>query len=772
MARILVVDDEKCIRITLREFLIDDQHEVFIAGDADQALKILEENLIDVVVTDIILPRISGVNLLHEIRSISSQVQVIMMTGEPTVDTAAESLRSGAYDYLYKPINKEEILKTVKNAARIKDLDDQKRALQHENLRYQQELEKIVAERTCALMESERRYHTYLTHAPLAIFIFDETGRYIDVNPAACGMTGYTINELINLSFTDLLNSKEHERGRLYLKKVQLMGKALDEFSFCCKDGQKIYVFKESVKITSKRYIAFCRDITESKRAQKALFRHKQEFMALVENAPDIIIRYDEHLNYLYVNPAIEKATGISSFRFIGKNICDISLNKQTDEIWKNTVEKVLDEKTPQEIEFSLDKGDKRFYFNARFVPEYNEEGKLSSVLGIARDITEHKLAEQESSALQAQLLQSQKMESIGKLAGGIAHDFNNLLMPILGHTESLLVKSSYDDPHYQSLIKIMKAGESARNLIFQLLSFSRKQELEFRILELGKFIDRFVNVLRHTMRENIEINLQDLSSGARIKGDSGRIEQIMMNLAINAQEAMKSGGTFTIEIAEREAVKGIDEGKYVLLKVSDTGEGMLQHVCERIFEPFYTTKEEGTGLGLSTVYGIVKQHNAHIFVKSEKNQGTHFEIYFPKTEENIDDTELPTIEEKYISNGKETILVVEDEEMVREMACLMLSSKGYNVFSAGLGSEALLIMEEHGDKIDLLLADVVMPYMSGKELYEKLAKKYPNLKIIYMSGYPDYIIDYQKTLGENFLRKPFTVLPLSKKVREVLDQK
>jgi signal transduction histidine kinase/CheY-like chemotaxis protein len=403
--------------------------------------------------------------------------------------------------------------------------------------------------------------------------------------------------------------------------------------------------------------------------------------------------------------------------------------------------------------------------------PIFNDKGEIAQVIEYNIDITEKK-------NLEDQLRQAQKLEAIGSLASGVAHDFNNLLTTILGYGELGLMKLAADDPQREKIEAIYEAGVKASTLTRQLLAFSRKQILEMQVINLNNLLENLTKMLGRMIGENIEIRMHLDPSAGNLTADPGQIEQIVMNLAINARDAMPDGGTITIETQEF----ALDEeycnihaevvpGTYVALYVTDNGTGMPPEVMEKIFDPFYTTKEKGTGtgLGLSTVYGIVKQHKGHIYVYSELGSGTTFKIYFPRIETAAEDKirkVFPAMEK-----GDETILVADDEISIRKLIRDTLEPLGYKIIEAADGEEALELFRQSEYKIDLLLTDVIMPKMTGKKLVEALSAEQKDFKVLYMSGYTDNVIVHQGILDENieFINKPLIPSLLTKKIREVL---
>jgi signal transduction histidine kinase len=392
---------------------------------------------------------------------------------------------------------------------------------------------------------------------------------------------------------------------------------------------------------------------------------------------------------------------------------------------------------------------------------------------GILLDVTERK-------RLEERLYQAQKMEAVGRLSGGIAHDFNNILVPIIGYVELAMMDMAPDDKGYANLKQVREAADRAASLTRQILAFSRKQLLQMQVLDLNAVVVDFKVMIQRLIREDIEFETFLAADLYRVKADKGQLEQVLMNLVVNARDAMPTGGNLAIETAnvylDETYVKkygdNLSPGHYAMLSVSDTGAGMNAEIQQQIFEPFFTTKAQGvgTGLGLATVFGIVKQHGGNIWVYSELDKGTTFKIYLPRTPEAEHSVEIPQVEPGSLS-GAETILVVEDEEMVRHLVCETLAAFGYKVIEAKNGNEGLRRASEHKETLHLLLTDVIMPKMDGRELYKHVVAIHPAIKVLYMSGYPDNFVVHHDILeeGTNFLQKPFTVHSLLQKIKQVL---
>ncbi|HEV2206055.1 MAG TPA: CHASE4 domain-containing protein [Candidatus Acidoferrales bacterium] len=411
--------------------------------------------------------------------------------------------------------------------------------------------------------------------------------------------------------------------------------------------------------------------------------------------------------------------------------------------------------------------------FESYVQPLRDLDGEIMGVIGIALDITERK-------HLADQLRQSQKMQAVGQLAGGVAHDFNNLLMVVKGHAEILLNRMAGNSPLRNNVEQVDKAADRATALTRQLLAFSRMQVLQPRVLDLNEVVGGMTKMFSRVIGENIEMTFVPGAKLGRVKADPGQIEQVLLNLVVNARDAMPNGGRITIETTNVQLDKeysakhhNIQPGSWVMLTVSDTGSGMDARTQTRIFEPFFTTKEKGkgTGLGLATVYGVVKQSGGFIYVYSEVNQGTTFKIYLPKVvaEVHKDVAENPAGPPPH---GSETVLFVEDEESVRELVTDYLKAVGYNVLVASNGAQALQMAAAHAGTIEILVTDVVMPRISGRELAAQIAAARPNVKVLYISGYTDDSIFRHGVLegGVAYLQKPFNLKAIAQKIREVLD--
>ena len=515
---------------------------------------------------------------------------------------------------------------------------------------------------------------------------------------------------------------------------------------------------------------------------QEEVSKYTRQLQTLSENAPFGMLMIDKDGTYKYINPKFTELFGydlndIPNGKTWFRKACpDPTYRHHVISTWIDDLEGFKSGgRKPRTFNVRCKDGTEKII---NFIPVQLETGES---LVACEDITELKRSEDERAVLQEQLRQSQKVEAIGRLAGGIAHDFNNLLTVIKGYSQLSRIGLKEGDTLKGNINEIQSAADRAAGLTRQLLAFSRWQVMEMKVLDLNTLLRDLEKMLRRIIGEDIEMVIQLAEDLGRVRADVGQIEQVIMNLAVNAKDAMPSGGKLTIETADVELDESyarshvdVKPSHYVMFSVSDTGVGMTSGVRERIFEPFFTTKEKGkgTGLGLSTAYGIVKQSNGHIWVYSVQGKGTTFKIYLPRVNEPLGEIRKEVLKEE-LPRGNETILIVEDEEEVRRLAGKILEKQGYRILETFNGDDALLACERREGPIHLVLVDVVMPGMSGSELARLLKPLYPEIKILYMSGYTDNAIVRHGVLekGINYIQKPFTMEGLARKVREVLDK-
>lgn len=514
------------------------------------------------------------------------------------------------------------------------------------------------------------------------------------------------------------------------------------------------------------------------KQADNALARQHEYYRRILESRHESVIVIDRDFRIRDLNDNFLKASGKSREEVIGQTCYAVSHGRSTpcadDADLNCPVAYVF--KTGKHrscVHRHLRVNGEPFDVEVSAMPLQNENGRVTLVVETMRDITE-------LTHLKALFLQAQKMEAVGRLAGGMAHDFNNLMNVVIGYSEMLLHKMGPREANRAGLESILDAGERAADLTRQLLAFSRKQIIEPRVLNLNTIISDMDKILRRIIGEDVDLVSIKAADLGYVKADLGMIEQIIMNLAVNARDAMPDGGKMTIETANVEfneayvsEHQGSKPGSYVMLAVSDTGTGMTPEVKARVFEPFFTTKEigKGTGLGLSTVYGIVKQHDGYIMAYSEPGKGTSFKIYLPRIASH-EEAGRKKISENIVG-GHEQILVVEDDEGLRMMAGMMLEELGYSVASCSSAEEAIEYVSKNSEQLALLFTDVVMPGMNGKSLAEHVHSLRPRVKVLFTSGYPDNAIAHRGVLdpGTLFIQKPFTLAALAKKIRDALDR-
>jgi PAS domain S-box-containing protein len=638
------------------------------------------------------------------------------------------------------------------------------------------------------LRVSENKYRTLIENIPQKIFLKDKDGIYISCNNHYAQDLKIELNEILGRTDFDFYPKELAEKYTVDDKRILEVGKTEELEEKYIQDGQEVWVntVKTPVKDEKSNIIGILGifwDITERKQAEEALIESEEKYRTILENIEDGYFEVDIAGNFTFFNDSLCQILGYSRDEMMGMNNRQYTDNENDKKLYQ-AFNKIYSTGEPtKEFDWEIIRkdGTKR-YIEASISLIKHISPQPIGFRGIVRDITERKRAEKEMAEVQEQLLQSQKFEAIGQLAGGIAHDFNNLLMVIKGYNQLSLLEVKEDHPLRINMEAIGRASEKATGLVRQLLTFSRRQVMEMKVIDLNMLITDLDTMLRRVIGEDIELTIQLAEDLGRVKTDSGQIEQVILNLAVNARDAMPSGGKLTIETANKELDEeyaqrhvAMKPGRYVMFSVSDTGVGITPEVRNRVFEPFFTTKGvgKGTGLGLSMAYGIVKESRGNIWVYSEPGRGTTFKIYLPWMDNPLKERITRVLAEES-PRGHETILIVEDQEEVRKLTVQILKRQGYALFEASHGEEAMKVAQEHAEEeIDLLLTDVVMPGMSGRELAEKLGSLLPKMKVIYMSGYTDDAIVRHGIIekGVNYLQKPFTLDSLTRKVREVLDK-
>jgi len=659
-----------------------------------------------------------------------------------------------------------------------------------------------------ALCESEAIYRSVVEHTGAATAIIEEDTTISMANTKFTELSGYSIKEIQGkMKWTDFVAEEDLERMRGYhVKRREREGFAPNSYEFRWIDKQrniKNILLSIGMIPGTKRSVASLIDITHLKQIEASLQESERRLKKAIEGNPIPTFIIDNNHTITHWNKACEILTGFPASEVVGTKkqwsafyseerpvmadfIADGATDEEMAERYKHIVynKSALIEGAYEGENFYPDLGEKGKWLFFTAAPLIGQQGNIIGAIETFQDITERK-------SMEKQLRQSQKLEAIGTLAGGIAHDFNNLLTVIIGNAELLLMKTIEDESLCKKIEEIKKAGNRAASLIRQLLAFSRRQIIKPQVLDLNQEINETEKMLKRMIGEDIEFQTVLGHELWKVYADPGQINQVIINIVVNARDAISAcadseagrpqGGRLTVETANADLDKnyfrdrGIKEasGPYVMLAVSDNGIGMDKKTREQISDPFFTTKEvdKGTGLGLSTVYGIVKQNRGFIWVYSEPGQGSTFRIYLPKIN---GDTEPEGKKQPFVdkTGGSETVLIVEDDEGLLTLAQNVLQGCGYRMLSAENGEEALKVGKEYEGQIDLMITDVVMPKMGGREAADRLQPLYPQMKVVYMSGYTDNAIVRHGVLepGLNFLKKPFTPEGLARKVREVLD--
>jgi len=711
----------------------------------------------DIILADYDVRTWTAMDALEILKKSRKDIPFVVVAGTLGHLAAVECIKRGAADYVLK--HRLQRLPVVVGRL-LRD-----KAYREEAARLQEQIHR-----------AKKEWELTFDVVPDPVFFVDDQYRIQRANRAAAALLGLEPSQLTDKYCYEVLHDRAKPLPGCPVQRVLRTGKEERcdiEVARLGKvfDATVSPLFDSSGTVYGSVHVL--RDITDRKREEEALRRSAASYRSLILGATYGIFRCDRDGKFLAVNPALVAMLGYES---------------EADLLAANLVHDVIRDS---------DEG-------ARLLQQYRQGGRVDGIeaqwrrkdgtpvpvrLSGRTVLDEHGALEgyeiiaenvSERWHLEEQLRQAQKMEAVGRLAGGVAHDFNNLLTIVTGYSDLLLERLGATDAMRAYVEEIKKAGERAASLTRQLLAFGRRQVLAPQVLDLNTVVTNVDKMLRRLIGENIELSTVLEPELGRVKADPGQIEQVILNLALNARDAMPQGGQLTLETANVELNQGetrtrvsVLPGRYVMLAVSDSGIGMDAETQAHIFEPFFTTKKEGkgTGLGLATVYGIVKQSGGHIWLCSEPGQGTTFKIYLPRVEEAAQPVEAISPGAP-LSGGSETILLVEDEEGVRDLARRILELKGYKVITASNPTEAAQVCERHEGPIHLLLTDVVMPTMSGRQLAEHVAFLRPGLKVLYMSGYTDSAIVPHGILKEGtpFLQKPFTPEALAHKVREVLD--
>lgn len=755
--KILIIDDDPHMCQSLKELLTSRNYELQTVNSAKRTLYILEKRIFDLVLLDIVLPDMDGYQLMDHIGCQSPDTLIIVITGYPSEESAIKALKRGAYDYIRKPFEPDKLLKIVKNtlnhqkAKRDKKLAE--KALQESKLFLDNVLDSIqdgvsVLDEDLSIVLVNQTMRTWYAHMlPLegkkCYEAYQGRSKTCEICPAIRA-----------------LNTRKLEMDLVPLKETGEVKGTLELFAFPMLDSDG----------KLKGVVEYVRDVTDHKKAQTAFRESEKRFGELTELLPETIYEMDARGNLTFVNRSAFDQFFYDQQDFDqGLNAFEMIFPADRNRAVENVKKILRGEKAGLQEYTALRKDGSTFpaLFHSTAILRNQ---KPVGLRGFIIDITEKK-------RLENQFQHAQRMESLGTLAGGVAHDFNNLLMGIQGHTSLLLMGKNPPHPDFNHLKSIEDCVENAADLTKQLLGFARGGKYEVKPININELIKRHNRIFGRT-KKDITIRGKYEKDLRAVEVDQGQIQQLLLNLYINAWQAMPGGGelyiqteNITIDANHNEAYQ-LEPGKYVKVSVTDTGVGMDEATQQRIFDPFFTTKEigRGTGLGLASVYGIVKNHGGFINVYSKTGKGTTFNIYMPASEKEIIEENKT---EKEVSQGFETVLLVDDEEVIIDVGKSMLEKLGYKVLIARNGSEAIDIYGNTPDNINIVILDMIMPGMGGGNIYDELKKIDPDIKALLSSGYS---MNGQATAilerGCNgFIHKPFSISELSTKIRDILEK-
>ncbi|WP_456432546.1 response regulator [Thermosulfuriphilus sp.] len=763
--KVLLLDDNPDDRLLVKRALSKAFGELsFLEPLREEDFKaVLDQGGFDLVITDYQLRWTDGLKILKAVKERYPLCPVIMFTATGSEEIAVSAMKAGLDDY---------ILKASRHFVRLPAAVQAALARAEEIRRRRQTEEELIRAR--------REWEAIFQAIGQPAIIIDPDFNILVANKAAIDKAGGR-EKIVGRHCYEVFYKAEAPRPGCPVERL-LSSQSLQTVTAEMKVGDKFYIISctplfEEGRISKIIHIAT--DITTQKKTEQALKEAEERYSDLLERATDLIISLSPEGRFIYVNRAGREAMGFSQAELRELSILDL-VHPQARTLFKNVLKRLLRGEAVEGLSLPIIAKSGRCLellgnLNVKMGPEGPEY-----IRGIFRDVTKEKEMEEERKKLQAQLLQAQKMEAIGTLAGGIAHDFNNLLMAIQGYNELAMMKTDPSSPIYRNLQQMREACLRASSLIKQLLLFTKKQALEFKPVNLNQIIRDLSEMFRRLIGENIKVELELEEDLWPIKGDTASLEQVIMNLVVNARDAMPQGGLLLIKTENLSSTDvlplppGSCRGNYIRLTVKDTGVGMDREVLEHIFEPFFTTKEEGkgTGLGLSVVYGIVKQHGGWVDVSSRPGDGSSFEIYLPATR-------APAVkkatEEKAFADFRakgEGILLVEDEEMVREMAADFLRDRGFNVFPAAYAREALDIFRRFSSQINILFTDVVLPDGTGLELAETLRSQKPRLKVVVTTGYTEQEIPRLEGKGKlRFLQKPYPLTTMLAVLKDLLEE-
>lgn len=746
---ILLVEDNALARSALTMAL---QQEGFLVREAEtaQELIVLAAEKPDLILLDVHLPDGDGFALCRRLKTdpATAFIAVLLISGVSTQSgDRVHGLETGADGYLTKPIEPSEVVAHVKALLRSR--------------------------------QSEEQYRFLAESIPHLVWMTRPDGFAEYVNQRWHEYTGLPPSASLGEGWQQLLHPDDRERARAAWNLAVTSGNPYQvDYRLRRGDGAYRWHLAQGLPVRNDegqivKWLGTCTDIESQKRAEEELRLRDRALQAVSQGVLITDPRQPDN-PIVFASPSFEKLTGYPKEESIGRN-CRFLQGPETDADTVAEVREAIRADRPCSVELLNYRKDGASFWNALSIsPVHGEDGTVTHFVGTQVDVTERKRMEE-------QLRQSQKMEAVGQLAGGVAHDFNNLLTVINGYGEVLLDRLKPDDPLRELVTEMTRAGERAAALTRQLLAFSRKQVLAPTVLDLNAVVVDLEKMLRRVIGEDIRLVTSLQPHIGHVKIDRGQMEQVILNLAVNARDAMPRGGQLLLQTRavewDENDTRGhanTKPGSYIVLTIRDSGHGMTPEVQARIFEPFFTTKGpgKGTGLGLATVYGIVQQSGGSIEVSSQPNAGTAFTIYLPRVDRAIRSSKSSHLGVRTVSRGSETILLVEDEDAIRSLSKLVLQQSGYTVLEAGNADEALQTAQRHKETIHLLVTDVVMPDLGGRELAERLMALHPEMRVLYVSGYTDDAIVRHGVSEEkiHFLQKPFTPQALAVTVREVLD--
>lgn len=773
--RVLMVEDSPEDTELLERYLTFSGSQVSIdrVANAGEMRNALANRGYDVVIADYSVPGFGAIPALQLLKQSGRDIPFIILSGTISEETAVAAMRAGAHDYVVKG-----------NLARL--LPAVEREIQEAEARHQKlQVEAALHQADRAIRVREARLQGVIGSAMDAIISVDEQQRVVVFNYAAEKMFGCTASEALGSALDRFIPSQHREIHREHIRKFGTAG--VTTRSFYSPDvlyglrsnGDEFPVEATISQVQAggeKLYTVILRDITERRRTEEALRQSEQRLRSMYLHAAVGIEQIGNDGQLMMVNPAFCNLLGYSESEMLGKTSQEITHPEDRERESLLVASMLNGERDFYALEKRyLRKDGSSIWVSVTSSPVKDASGQPLSRVTIIQDIAERKRAE----LLEEQLQQAQKLESLGQLAGAIAHDFNTLLNVMLGYAGLLLYELPAGDPRRARAEQIEASAQSGAQLTRQLLAFSRKQAFLPQIIDLRKSVNDLQPMLQRLLPDDVEVDVRTSAEPCTVKIDPGRMQQVVLNLATNARDAMPQGGKLTIEVRtvelDEEYVQkraGMAPGRYGMLCVSDTGSGMNSENMTHMFEPFFTTKPpgKGTGLGLSTIYGIVKQSGGDVWVYSELGMGTTFKVFLPRSGDGVENAEPPRPLPQKLS-GNETILLVEDSNSLRELTRELLARVGYTVLEACDGPQAINLSQTYQGKIHLLITDIVMPKMHGQEVARHIAQQRPGIAIVFLSGYTEEAVSQMESAGRiTLIEKPYTADTLLQKVRQLLD--